>query len=139
MSVNLNFFNAFKADLANKVHNLASDTITCVLCASANAPVATNAVLSDLTTIDMTNLSSRNFTTTSSTQMGGIERLILADLVLTASGAVPTFRYVALYNSTAAGHNLIGWFDYGADITLSASGQTFTIDLDNVNGLFSLT
>lgn len=139
MTVPFNFFNAFKADAFNGKHNLASDQITVVLCAAANAPVATNSVLTDLTTIDHTNLSTRNVTTTSSTQTSGTYRYIAADLVLTASGAVPAFRYVAFYNSTASGHNLIGWYDYGAAITMSAAGQTFTIDLDNVNGLFSDT
>lgn len=135
MTVAFNFFNAFKADAFNKVHNLASDQITVAL--TTVAPVATNSVLANLTEISYTNLSTRNVTTTSSTQTSGTYKDILADLVLTASGAVAAFRYVVFYNSTASGGPLIGWYDYGANVTLAASGQTFTIDLDNVNGLFS--
>lgn len=108
------------------------------LCASAHAPVATNHVLADLTQIAYTNLSSRNLTTTSCVQTSGTLNFILADLTLTASGAVAAFRYAILYNSTAASGNLIGYYDYGSDLTLS-SGETFTLDLDNVNGLFTIT
>lgn len=132
-----NKFNFFVEDLAKKVHNLATDQITVALTASANAPVATNHVLADLTQISYTNLSSRNVTTTSCVQTSGTLNFILADLVLTASGAVAAFRYVVFYNSTAASGNLIGWYDYGSNITL-ANTETFTIDLDNVNGLLTL-
>lgn len=109
------------------------------LCASANAPVSTNSVLTDLTQIAYTNLSSRNITTSSSAQTSGTYRLILNDLVLTASGAVATFRYIAIYNDTptSPADPLIGFYDHGSDVTL-ANGETFTIDFDGVNGLFSL-
>lgn len=124
-------------DIAGKIHNLASDQITVALCASANAPVATNHVLADLTQISYTNLSSRNVTTTSCVQTSGTLKFILADLTLTASGAVAPFRYVVFYNSTAGSGNLIGWYDYGSDLTL-ASGESLLIDLDNVSGILTL-
>lgn len=132
-----NKFYAFVADLANKVHNLSSDQLTIALTAAANAPVATNSVLSDLTQISYTNLSSRNITTASSTQTSGLYKLIVNDLVLTASGTVATFRYVVVYNSTTGSGNLIAWFDYGSNLTLN-SGDSLTVDFDNVNGLFTL-
>ena len=46
---------------------------------------------------------------------------------MTASGAVGPFRYVAIYNDTAANDELICWYDYGSAVTL-ASGDTFTLD-----------
>ena len=46
---NFNKFNAFVADVANKVHNLGSDTLKVLL--TNTAPVATNAVKADLTEI----------------------------------------------------------------------------------------
>ena len=61
-----NKFNGFTEALAEKVHNLGSDTLTVALTASANAPVATNSQLSNLTQISYTNLSSRVLTTSSS-------------------------------------------------------------------------
>jgi hypothetical protein len=130
-----NKFNFFVQDLAQKVHNLATDQITVALCSVA--PVATNHILSDITQISYTNLSARNVTTTSCVQTSGTLNFILADLVLTASGAVAGFRYVVLYNSTAASGNLIGWYDYGSTLTL-ANTETFTIDLDNVTGLLTI-
>lgn len=131
-----NKFNAFVADIANKVHNLGSDQLTVAL--SNTLPVATNAVLANITQISYTNLSSRNITTTSSTQTSGLYKLILSDLVLTASGTVATFQYVIIYNSTASGSPLIAWFDYGSAVILGNT-QTFTLDFDNTNGLLQLT
>lgn len=50
------------------------------------------------------------------------------DVVWTATGGtIGPFRYVVLYDDTAVGNNLIGWWDYGSSITLNA-GETFTVD-----------
>ena len=132
-----NKFNQFVQDVAQGKHNLASDAATIAL--SNSAPVATNAILSDITEISYTNLSARVPTITSCTQSSGTLKYILADLVLTASGAVATFRYVVLYNATQTtpNHPLIAWWDYGSAVTL-ANGETFTIDFDNVNGVFQI-
>lgn len=134
----LNKFDSFVEALAEKVHNLGSDTLTIALCAAANAPVATNTVLADLTQISYTNLSARAVTTTSSSQTSGAYKLVLADLVLTASGAVGPFRYVVLYNDSAMNKELIGWADYGADVTL-ANTDTFTCDFDQSNGAITIS
>lgn len=136
MSVALNKFNTFVADISNKVHNLASDQLKVAL--TNTLPVATNTVLANITEVSYTNCSTRNLTTTSSTQSSGLYKLILADLVLTASGSVGPFRYVVIYNSTASGGPLIAWYDYGLSISL-ASSDTFTIDLDNANGTLQIT
>lgn len=130
-------FNDFVAALAHKLHDLESDQLTVALTTLANAPVAGDSVLTDLTEISYTNLSSLDITTISSAQTGGTYKLTLTDLVLTASGAVATFRYVAIYNDTATLKNLICFFDYGQDVTL-ANGETFTLDFDGAEGLFQL-
>lgn len=123
-----NKFNSFVEALAEKVHNLGSDTLEVALTAAANAPVAGNTQLSNLTQISYTNLSARTLTVSSSSQTSGTYSLVLADKVLTASGgAVATFRYVVIFNQTATNDELIGWYDYGSDVTL-ADGETFTID-----------
>lgn len=125
--------------MAEKVHNLGADTLTIALTAAANAPVAGNSVLGDLTQVSYTNLSSRAITTSTSSQSSGTYRLILTDKVLTASGgAVATFRYVVIYNDTAASDELIGWYDYGSNLTL-ADGESLTVDFDGTNGLLSVT
>lgn len=132
-----NKFDSFVEALAEKLHNLGSDQLVVALCNAANAPVAGNSVLANLTTIAYTNLSSRNITTLTSSQTSGTYKLTLQDLVLTASGAVSTFRYVVIYNDTASNDELICWFDYGGDVTL-ASGETFTLDFDGTNGLLQI-
>lgn len=127
-----NKFNQFVEDLAKGVHNFTSDstcTVTVALTAAANAPVATNSVLANLTQISYTNLSSRVITGVTAEQTSGTVTFTADDLVLTASGTVATFRYVVLYNDdpTSPADPLIGWYDYGSDVTLN-NGETFTID-----------
>lgn len=128
-------FDPFVEALAEKKHNLGSDQLVVAL--TNTAPTASNAVLTDITQISYTNLSSRNVTTSSSAQTSGTYKLTLADLVLTASGAVATFRYVVLYNDTATNDDLIGYYDYGSSITM-ASGETFTLDFDPSAGALTL-
>jgi hypothetical protein len=135
-----NKFQAFVEHVAEKVHNLGADALVLALCAAANAPVATNSVLGDLTQISYTNCSSRAVTTSSSSQTSGTYKLVLTDVVLTASGgSVAAFRYVVLYNDTptSPADPLIGWYDYGSDLTL-ANGETFTIDFDGSGGALTL-
>jgi hypothetical protein len=128
-------FNQFVEDLSEKVHNLGSDQLTVAL--TNTVPSSANTVLANITEIVYTNCSSRNITTSASAQTSGTYKLTLTDLVLTASGSVGPFRYVVIYNSTAAGGPLIAYYDYGSSITL-ANGETFTIDFDGTNGFIQL-
>jgi hypothetical protein len=134
----------FVEHLAEKVHNLGSDQLAVAL--SNTAPGAessppngatANCVLANVTQITYTNLSSRNITTDTSAQSGGTYKLVVDPLVLTASGSVGPFRYVYVYNDTAASDNLIGYYDYGSSISL-ANGETFTIDFDDTDGLLQI-
>lgn len=134
-----NKFQKFVEDVAEKVHNLGADTLTVALCAAANAPVATNNVLADLTQISYTNLSSRALTIATSAHTTGTYKLVINDLTLTASGgAVAAFRYIVIYNDTAASDQLICWFDYGSALTL-ADGETLTLDFDGTSGLLQIS
>lgn len=133
-----NKFNSFVEALAEKIHNLGADTLTVALTAAANAPVATNTVLANLTQIAYTNCTTRVITTTSSAQTSGTYKLVLADLTLTASGgSIAPFRYIVIYNDTATNDELIGWYDYGSDLTL-ADTETLLIDFDAANGVLQL-
>lgn len=134
-----NKFNQLPEDLANGVHNLASDQLVVAL--TNTAPTAGLETLSEITEITYTNLSSRNITTTSSTQTSGTYALVLQDLVLTASGgSVGPFQYVVIYNDapTSPADPLIGYYDYGSAVTL-ADGETFTVDLTEAQTLFDIT
>lgn len=131
-------FQPFVEALAEKVHNLGSDQLVVFLTTNANAPTATMATLSEVTPIAYTNLSTRNITTSTSSQTSGTYKLVLTDLVLTASGAVATFRHFGIYNDTSTTDHLICYFDYGSDVTM-ASGDTFTLDFSASNGLLQIT
>ena len=134
-----NKFYCFVEDLAEKKHNLGSDTLTVALCAAANPPSLSNTVLANLTQISYTNLSSRVLSIVSSSQTTGTYKLVVSDLVLTASGgAVAAFRYIVIYNDTASNDELIGYYDYGSDLTL-ADGESLTLDFNATNGLLQLT
>lgn len=123
-----NKFDSFVEALAEKVHNLGGDQLVVALTAAANPPLAADTQLSDQVEASYTNCSTRNVTTTSSSQTSGTYTLVLQDLTLTASGGnVGPFRYVVLYNDTATNDELIGWVDYGTDLTLN---DTDTFDID---------
>lgn len=128
-------FQPFVEALSEKVHNLGSDQLVVAL--TNTAPNATDATLSQITEISYTNCSSRNITTSTSAQTSGTYKLVLTDLVLTASGTVGPFRYVVIYNDTSASDNLICYYDYGSSVTLATS-ETFTLDFDGTNGLLQL-
>ncbi len=122
-------FNQTVEDWMEGVYTSSTDQFTIALTTEANAPIATNSVLADLTEIAYTNLSSQNITTNSSGQTSGTFTQLFTDLVLTASGAVATFRRVVVYNNTptSPANPLLARFDFGSDLTL-ASGETLTID-----------
>lgn len=128
--------NSFVEAVAEKKHDLGSDQLVVAL--TNTAPSTSNTKLSDITEISYTNLSSRNLTTSSSSQTSGLYKLILSDLVLTASGGtVGPFRYVVIYNDTSADDLLIGYYDYGSSITLQDS-ETLTLDFDATDGILQI-
>lgn len=120
--------NQFKEDVAEKVHNLGSDTLKVVL--SNTLIDVTDSSLADLTEI------SAGFgytaggvaaTQSSSSQSGGTYSLVMAVITITASGgAIGPFQYVALINTTAS-NKIIAFFDRSAPLTL-ADGASYTIN-----------
>lgn len=75
----------------------------------------------------------------SSAQTSGTYKLVLGDVVFTASGgSIGPFRYAVLYNDTATNDELIAYWDYGAAVTL-ANGEIFTWDADATTGVMTLT
>jgi len=134
-----NKFNQFVADVANKVHNLGSDTLKVAL--TNTAPVATNTVFANIVEIAAGNgyvAGGAQATLVSSAQSGGLYTLKLNNVTFTATGSsIANFRYVVLYNATAAGGNLIGWYDYGSALTVTA-GNSFQVQFDATNGVLTL-
>lgn len=121
-------FNSFTAAINNGVHDLAADTLK--FCLTDTAPDLANAQFSDLAEIAAGNgytAGGESVTVTSSSQTGGTYSLALASCVFTASGGpIGPFRYIVLYNDTAANKELIGFVDYGVSYTLP-DGQPFTM------------
>jgi hypothetical protein len=147
-----NKFQPFVADIANKVHNLGSDSLKIMLTnTSPNAADATfdtsvdfrleatsNAL--DLTTGGGYTAGGAVVTITASSQSGGTYKLVGNDLVFTATTGFGPFRYAVLYNNTAGAASarpLIGWWDYGSAVTLLAL-ETFTVDLDQAAGILTI-
>lgn len=132
-------FNSFVEALAEKTHNLGSDQLKIALTNTDPGASVTNyaGLTSPLATTNLSGATPFDVTTSSSAQTAGTYKLVCADLVLTATGAVGPFRYVVLYNDTAAADEVIGYYDYGSSISL-ATGETFTIDFDGVNGVLTI-
>ena len=130
-----NKVNSLSENLAEKLIDLSSNALTVALTNTAHT--STWDELADLTQISYTNLSSRVLTVTSSAQTSGTYKLVLQDLVLTASGSVGPFRYIYIYDDNSTGDKLIGYIDWGSSITMSA-GQILTLDFDASNGAITL-
>jgi hypothetical protein len=136
-----NKFNAFVEHLAEGVHNLGADTLKVML--TNTAPVATNSVKANLTEIAAGNgytAGGSAASITSSAQTSGTYKLVLGDVVITASGgSIGPFRYAVLYNDTptSPADPLIGYWDYGSALTL-ANGESITWDADPTNGVLTL-
>lgn len=135
-------FYAFKENLAEKVHNLASDTLKVAL-TNTGPTASTNTVLADITQIANGNgytTGGTQATQSSSSLDTSTYELVVADVVFTASGSVGPFRYTVFYNDTptSPADPLILYHDYGSSITL-ASGETFTWDASATTGIVAIT
>ena len=135
-----NKFQQFVEDEAEKVHNLGADVLKVAL--SNTIPVATNSILANITQITAANgyvAGGTQATITSSVQTTGTYKLVLADVVFTASGgSIGPFQYAVLYNDTptSPADPLIGWWNYGSAVTL-LDGETFTVDFDAAAGVLT--
>jgi hypothetical protein len=130
-------FNSFTEAVAEKVHNLGADTLEVAL--TNTLPVNTNTQLSNITQITYTNLNARTVTVSGSAQTGGVYKLSITDKTLTSTGgSTGPFRYVVLFNQTATNDELIGWYDYGASITLG-DGESLLLNFDDANGVLTIT
>lgn len=126
-----NKFNLTVEDWLKGATNYGSDTFKALL--TNTAPVATNHIYSDISTNELT--TTGGYTVGGATITMGLSNSSGTETV-TASAASPTwtgsgggmgpFRYVPIYDSSAAVKTLQDWFDFGSSISLAA-GDTFTI------------
>lgn len=128
-----NKFNAFVQDVAHKLHDMKTGTSDVFKVYLTNTlPVATNTVYNtpaDLATANGYTATGTTIGTITGAQTAGVMSFAGGtNPSWTASGGSFTFEWAVLYNSTSGA--LIGWWDYGASITLT-SGNTFTVTLPN--------
>ena len=112
-------FNCFSKDLAEKKHNLATDTLTVAF--TSVSPLLTNAVIADITQISYANFtSSRNLTITTSL-VNGIYTITASNLNISVSANSPFFTHLVVYNATTPTGLLIGYYDLQATAYISTS------------------
>lgn len=136
-----NMFNRLTEDLAEKVHNFASDTLKLYL--TNTTPVATNTQFGSPPEITATNgyvACGLTITVSSSGQSSGTYKLDVGTCdpqFKSAGGGFGPFRYVVWYNASASGA-LIGWWDYNCSISLVSDGETFTAVITDANGILQI-
>lgn len=126
-----NKFNSFITEVANGSHDgfLNADTDTLVVYLSNAAPSAAD----DDVKADLAEISTGNGYTgpvdieNAATQTGATITVTAVDKTITATGSVGPFRYAVIANDDTTGDMLVGWYDYGEEVTL-ASGESFVID-----------
>lgn len=130
--VTFNKFQDFADQLAQGVHDL-DGTDTLMVYLTNNTPSASlDAVMADLAEIAAGNgyTAGGSDTLNTGSETAGTFTVAGTDIVWTASGgAIATFRYAVLYNTTptSPADPLIGWWDYGSSIA-PGTGETFTVD-----------
>jgi hypothetical protein len=117
----------FVEQLGLAVHNLNTATLKVALVRSTDAPTATDTILANVTQPTGTGYTAGGEDSQNSwAETGGTATLTCTAVTWTATaGDWQSFRYVLLHNDTAANDPLIGWWDYGSDLTLG-DGETFT-------------
>lgn len=152
-------FNSFVQDLSNKKIDLCTgttDTFSVLL--TNTAPNAADNVI-DTTTTPCTLKATSNAlelaagngytkggasagTATGAQTSGTFKFTLGTDPAWTASGGtVGPFRYAVLYCTSAGTTStrpVIGSWDYGSSVTLQI-GESFTVDLDQVGGVLTIT
>lgn len=126
-----NKFETFSEHLSEKVHDLNADLLKIYL-SNATPDAAADAVKADLAEISGGNgyTAGGHDTQNATSRAGGVTSVTGVDIVITAAGgSIGPFRYAILYNDTPSSpaDPLIGWYDYGAPITLLDT-ETFTVD-----------
>jgi len=123
-----NKFEDFVEALCLEEHNLNTDTLKVYL---SNATPSASA---DADKTDLAEITNENGYTApvdienSMSESSGTATVTAVDKTITASGGtVGPFRYAVIYNDDHASDGLVGWYDYGSEITLQ-DGESFDVD-----------
>lgn len=137
-----NKFQDFVEQLGLAVHNLSAHVLTVAL--TDTLPLNTQVSRNDTDHPPPTNTNGYPVggenTTPTWAEAAGIAKLVCTDVVFTAAGGLlGPFRYPILYNNSATSpiDAVIGWWDYGASVTLNDT-ETFTVDFDPTLGVLTL-
>lgn len=130
----------FAEELAKGTHNFNAHTFKAAL--TNTAPnVATHVGLADIGELSPGGGYSAGGVTVpvSLSRTGGTAKVTATDAEITASGgSIGPFRYVVLYNDTATGDPLVGYYDRGGSITL-ADGDKLVIDFEPGTGWLTVS
>lgn len=135
MAVSFTKVNSFVQYLCTEDIDLDGGGLTLALSASAINTTATS--ISGVAEIGYGHLSTRVIVTTTASQTAGTFKLCANDLVLTADGTVPTWRYVALYDNSSTNDRLIGLYDNGSTVSMTNT-DTFTFNFSSANGILTI-
>jgi len=119
--------------MGSKLHDLTANTLK--LAFTDTAPTTATHVYADIASpLALTNMAtSVALTSVTFTQSTGIATLGAATWTGTSqTGNFGPFRYIVLYNDSATNKNVIGWYDYGSELTLNGvNGDQLTITFPN--------
>jgi len=127
MSATFSKFSVLVQDLGRGYHNWSTDSLKVHLTNATPSPNNTAyGTPADLST-------SGGYTAggtaiiNSWTREASVATLSGSDVSWGATGVIGPFRYAVLYNSSTTTKSLIGYWDYGAALSLN-TGETFTVD-----------
>ena len=118
--------------------NAGTDTWKIALAATVNiADTTFTAGTTDLATGGGYTAGGNTASITSAAQTAGTYKLVLASpTAWTGTGGGFTFRYAILWDATT--NTPVAYWDYGSSVVVTA-GDTVTVTLDAINGVFQAT
>jgi hypothetical protein len=138
-----NKFACFVGNVAHGMHDMQTGTTQVYKVYLSNSqPVATNTVYNapaDLPAGNGYAAGGASIGPITGAQSAGIFKLTAGTQPtwVASGGSIGPFQFALLYNSSAPTLPLIGWWDYGAPLTLT-NGNTFTVTTDVLNGILTI-
>lgn len=142
MAASYNKFNAFTGALVNGLHNFNSGAYHLML-SDATFVATQNSYTGGTSNLQSQEIVAGNGYTAGGpaltitvTNTSGNTVVKAANVTINATGgSIGPFEWVGIYGGT--GNGAVCWFDNGNPVTLNA-GDSFTVNFDQSNGLFSI-